>query len=162
MKKLVIILTSTFTSFYSATGAQTAPQSEFGPETLIKATYISGFEINPKRRTFTFKVDGKMSLEVSDLRDGAGPSTKKNLGQLSADAVAKLKNDIDSIPASAKLTNSHMGGPVCTDTPSVSVSVQTHQRVMEVYRRANCHQWDLDSREGKFAAEFGAIFLKFD
>ncbi len=161
MKNLFFLFTATFVSLGLFYSANAMPPHEIGNQTLIKATYQPGYEIQPKRRTFVLNVNGKMSLEVVDLRD-SGATVVKDLGRLSPEAMANLKKDVEAIPVSAKLVDPRAGEPPCVDTPTITVSVRTNNKAMEIYRRANCHNWDLDSYQGRFAAEFGALFLRFD
>jgi len=161
MKNLFFLFTVTFVSLSLYHSAQATPPNEGDSQTLIKATYHPGYEIHPKRRTFVLTVNGKMSLEVVDLRD-SGTTVVKDLGHLSMEATTNLRKDIDAIPVSAKLVDPRAGEPPCVDTPTITVSVRTNAKSIEIYRRANCHKWDLDSHQGRFAAEFGALFLRFD
>jgi hypothetical protein len=140
--------------------AHAMPPIEAAAEPLVKATYQPGYEMNPQRRTFLLHENGKMTLEVVSLRDGS--RSIQDLGHLASAAMTNLKKDIDTIPSNAKLVDPRAGDPPCVDTPAISVFVLSKSKALEVYRRANCHKWDLDSYQGRLAAEFGALFLRFD
>ncbi|MFA6236938.1 MAG: hypothetical protein WC635_06385 [Bacteriovorax sp.] len=124
MKSLLVL--SVMALSLSANAASTA---------LITLTKSSGFSPRPQSVVLTISENGSVVKSVRTTKD----ATKETLAKLSANAVAALKDKIESIEDDAKLVDPNPKAPKCMDAPSTSVSVNKGGKEITLYVRASCH-----------------------
>jgi hypothetical protein len=157
--KTLLSLLATLSASSAFASSQPLVSGNPALEPMISAHQSPGFVMNPQDRDLTIYTNGQISLTIHDYRSNSSKTVE--LGQLSKDALAKIAADIAAIPASAKLVDDKEGQPMCTDTPSTSVSVRRADHQLEIYRDGSCHEWHLDSYSAREEKALALAFLNF-
>lgn len=126
---------------------------------LVKAVRSPGLERRMQKKIFTIERTGRMLLDIYDFRSHA--RELRQVGHLSPQIIAEILQEIDSISPSASLVDAQAGRGFCFDLPSYSVFVLTHNRELEVSRRARCHTWSLSTSQAKRVSDLAEAFLRF-
>jgi hypothetical protein len=126
---------------------------------LITSIRNPGLERKMQKKVFTLYKNGQMIQDVYDFRTHG--HEQRQLGFLSLAVVTDLMREISSISPGAKLIDAQAGRGFCYDLPGYSVSVVINGIEKEISRKARCHNWNLESKQGMRLSELGELFLKF-
>ncbi|MBC7538807.1 MAG: hypothetical protein H7281_08300 [Bacteriovorax sp.] len=106
-----------------------------GAADLLTYKGSSRFSPIPSSNQVSVSENGKIT-RVKQVRAAV---TREVLGQLSANAVQSLKDQIEGIADNAKLVDPNPKAPRCMDAPSSSVSVNKGGKEITITTRNSCH-----------------------
>lgn len=88
---------------------------------------------------FSNQVSVNETGKIIRVKRVGGTATREVLGQLSANSVQSLKDQIEGIADNAKLVDPNPKAPKCMDAPSSSISVNKGGKEITLTERASCH-----------------------
>ncbi len=126
---------------------------------VLTANYEPGFNPKPVEKVLVLDSSGEMTLSSKDLRSGT--LTQQKLGVLSTDEMAKIETLIAGMDPLAKAIDPRAGQPMCTDTPSVSVTVyKANASKTMIYQSAGCHTWEFQNYGIRTLGQLGLSLLE--
>lgn len=114
-------------------------------EVLLNFTRGSGFGPTVSRSSLVVTSDGEVTKKFTQLR----LVRSNKIGKLTANAVANLKDKIETIADEGKLINLDAKRPQCADAPSSSLIVNKGGKEIVIAARRACQNHETKDLETK-------------
>ncbi len=140
--------------FFILLSAITLSAQVMSAEVLLKYNQGSGFGPFVSSSSLTITEDGQVTKMISQAR----AVRRINIGKLSANVVANLKDKIETIADNGKLINLDAQRPGCMDAPSTSLIVNKGGKEITIAAWRNCQRHQTKDLEVKSLTSLAESF----